>query len=131
MLPHLPRTDRSMRRLPLFKQAAVRFLYIKDRYKCIRVNFYDSIAQLHDFQTGNNAIKDPRPLPRIRAFTVESGNAAMHIPRDTARHLFILRRNDEYPLHFVKTVRHDIDDLIGDKVGNKGIHGAVPGENEA
>ena len=120
-----------MMRRPPFEQAAVGFADIKNRYEGIGVDLADGVLYLRHFQTRNDAVQDLRRFPLVSPFAVEQRNGAAHVLGHAAGHFVVPRRHDEQPLHFVETVRHNIDHLIGNKISYQGVHGAVPGKDEA
>lgn len=120
-----------MMRRPPFEQAAVGFADIKNRYEGIGVDLADGVLYLRHFQTRNDAVQNLRRFPLVSPFAVKQRNGAAHVLGHAAGHFVVSRRHDEQPLHFVEAVRHDIDHLIGDKIGYQGVHGAVPGKDEA
>ena len=114
-----------------FKQAAVRFADIKDRDESIGVDTGNGIADLSDFQARHDAVENHRLFPLVCAFAVDEGHGAAHVFGQAVRDLVVLACDDEHALHFVEAVGDDVDHLIGDEVCHQGIHGAVPGEDEA
>ena len=114
-----------------FKQAAVRFADIKDRDEGIGVDTGNGIADLSDFQARHDAVENHRLFPLVCAFAVDEGHGAAHVFGQAVRDLVVLACDDEHALHFVEAVGDDVDHLIGDEVCHQGIHGAVPGEDEA
>ena len=114
-----------------FKQAAMCFADIEDGYEGIGVDAGDGIAYLGDFQARYDTVENHRLFPFVSPFSVDKGHGAAHVLGQTVGDFVVLAGDDEHPLHFIEAVSDDVDHLIGDEVCHQGIHGAVPGKDEA
>lgn len=113
-----------------FEKPSVGLADIKDRNEGCRIDGRNGVANLGNFQTRYDAVQDHGLFPFIGSFAVDEGYGTAHVLGEALGDGIVFSRYDEHALHFVETGRNDVDHLIGNEVGDKGIHGAVPRKDE-
>lgn len=114
-----------------FEKTSVSLTDIEDRDESGRIDGRNGIADLGNFQTRYDAVQNHGLFPFISPFTVDEGYGTAHVLGKALGDGVMFSRHDEHPFHFVETGRNDVDHLIGNEVGDEGIHSAVPRKDEA
>lgn len=116
---------------PPLEETAVGLADIEDGDESSRINGRNSVADLGDFKPRYDAVQNHGLFPFISSFTVDEGYGTAHVLGKALGDGVVFSRHDEHPFHSVETGRNDVDHLIGNEVGDEGIHSAVPRKDEA
>lgn len=120
----------SSNRIRPFDYPARNFLYVEDGKESGRIDEMNQVFQFLHFQSGYHAVKDILIIPKESALSVEAGHRFPHTADDRIRYIIVIISDDEYAFGGIKTCGNRINHAGTDEVGNEGIHGAVPAENE-
>lgn len=115
----------------LADKPAFDFLHVEYGDESGGIDVADDLLEFRDFQSGNDAVEDILVIFQESALPVEACHGAVHVMDDGIADVVIACRDDEDALGGIKPCRDGINHARADEVRDKGIHGAVPAEDEA